>query len=186
MIKEACTKKLPKTTCVWTARHVPPKPWSLGNVLELLIGWFVCAALTTEMCLGIWVDGCVCGAQPVRARVGAGKASTASRLPAWHQNRWMPLIITVCNVLNSITPPSCSIQHLSRSLAEAVCRMSERSCIHRHQVNPWSYLSHQENLHTFSSVQQLRYKLADYHVLVCIQGEMRRNNVASITVETRP
>lgn len=102
-----------------------PKPWSSGEAFEVLIGWFVCVAGASEKCLGTCVDGCVRGSQPVRARVGAGKALTASRLPAWHQNRWMSLIVTVCNVLNSII--SClslcrSVQHLSlvRSLAEAV------------------------------------------------------------------
>lgn len=93
-----------------------PKPWSSGEAFEVLIGWFVCVAGASEMCLGTRVDGCVCGSQPVRARVGAGKALTASRLPAWHQNRWMSLIVTVCNLLNSII--SClslcrPIQHLS-------------------------------------------------------------------------
>lgn len=48
---------------------------------------------------------CLCpGSQPVRAGVGAGNAPTASRLPAWHQSRWMLLIVTVCNVFNSIIP----------------------------------------------------------------------------------
>lgn len=56
-----------------------------------------------KTCLGIWVDGCVCGSLAVRHGLGAGRTLTASRLPAWQQNRWMPLIITVCNRPNSIT-----------------------------------------------------------------------------------
>lgn len=45
------------------------------------------------------------GSEPARgAGVGAGNAPSASRLPTWHQNRWMPLIVTVCNVCSSIIP----------------------------------------------------------------------------------
>lgn len=59
--------------------------------------WNVSRNLCWWMCL--WPDS-----QPARTRLGAGNALTASRLPAWHQNRWMPLIVTVCNVFSSIIP----------------------------------------------------------------------------------
>lgn len=59
--------------------------------------WNVSRNLCWWMCL--WLSS-----QPVRARVGAGNTLTASRLPAWHRNRWMPLIVTVCNVFSSIIP----------------------------------------------------------------------------------
>lgn len=109
-----------------------PKPWSSGWVLEVLIGWFVCVAGAYETRLGTCVDGCVCGSQPVRAGVGAGKALTASRLPARHQNRWMPLIVTVCNVLNSIIPGLSRFHTTSLSLLNtgALCTESERTCIY--------------------------------------------------------
>lgn len=74
------------------------------------------------MCL--WL-GSACEAY----RVDAGNALTASRLPAVHQNRWMPLIVTVSNVLNSIIPSlSRSMQHLPHSLMEAARRKPELHC----------------------------------------------------------
>lgn len=91
------------------------------------IDWVICMCcccswnVSRNMCwwMCLWL-----GSQPVRA--SGGNALTASRLPAWHQNRWMPLIVTVCNVFNSIIP-CLSIQHLSHALTEAVCRKSARS-----------------------------------------------------------
>ena len=137
-----------------------PKPWSSGEAFEVLIGWFVCVAGASEMCLGTCVDGCVCGSQPVRARVGAGKALTASRLPAWHQNRWMSLIVTVCNVLDSII--SClslcrfHTTSLSRSFARRGRRRESGRSSRRQRSKSWFYLSRREIFHIFSWEQQLR------------------------------
>lgn len=181
MMTEACLKErpeqkeisqLPKKTCMraaLTQDMFPPKTLKFRRGVRG-IDWVICMCcrrswnVSRNMCwwMCLWL-----GSQPVRARVGAGNALTASRLPAWHQNRWMPLIVTVCNVFNSIIPSlslNLSIQHLSRSLAEAVCREPERSCIQRQQRKSWFYLSHQESLH-FSWVEQLRYKVVNCYVI---------------------
>lgn len=130
-----------KRACVWCIhpRCVLFKPRSVGNVFQVLIGWFVCAAFTTEMCLGIWVDGCVCGSQAARPTVGAGRALTASRLPAWQQNRWMPLIITVCNTLNSITStgPAPTAPRLSCLLATGALGESLPGIV---SINDWEII----------------------------------------------
>lgn len=46
--------------------------------------------------------------------------------PAWHQNKWMPLIITAYNVCISITLPFRVIKHVSCSFAEGA--LSDTSC----------------------------------------------------------
>lgn len=87
--------------------------WCSWNVSKNMCWW---------MCL--WL-GSACEGY----RVDAGNALTASRLPAVHQNRWMPLIVTVSNVLNSIIPSlSRPMQHLPRSLMEAARRKPELHC----------------------------------------------------------
>lgn len=139
------------------------------------IDWVICMCcrcswnVSRNMCwwMCLWL-----GSQPVRARVGVGNALTASRLHAWHQNRWMPLIVTVCNVFNSIIPSlslSLSIQHLSRLLTEAVCRKSELY-LETAEGSHNFYLAHQENFHIMSWVQKLQYKVLTIMFLVCVKG----------------
>lgn len=124
MMKETCMKErlehkeisqLRKKTCV---RAALTQDTFLPKTLKFRRGvrgidWVICMCcrrswnVSRNMCwwMCLWL-----GSQSVRARLGAGNALTASRLPAWHQNRWMPLIVTVCNVFNSIIP-SLSLPH---------------------------------------------------------------------------
>lgn len=102
------------------------KPFSSGCVRG--IDWVICMCyrrcwnvsrnMYWWMCL--WL-GSACEGY----RVDAGNALTASRLPGWHQNRWMPLIVTVSNVLSSIIPSlslfpcNISLIHSWRQLAKS-------------------------------------------------------------------
>lgn len=92
-------------TCTYS-RHVPAQSLQV-QARRRGIDWVICMCcqrswnVSRNLCwwMRLWLSS-----QPVRARVGAGNTLTASRLPAWHWNRWMPLIVTVCNVFSSIIP----------------------------------------------------------------------------------
>lgn len=86
--------------------HSTHVPWSSGEAFRG-IDWVICMCCRRSWNVSRNTCWWMClwpGSQPVRAGVGAGNALTASRLLAWHQNRWMPLIVNVCNVFNSIIP----------------------------------------------------------------------------------
>lgn len=107
--------------------------WGSWNVSENTRWW---------MCL--WP-----GAEPSRgADVGAGNVQTASRLPAWHQNRWMPLIVTVCNVCSSIIPFPPALR-LSRWPEEAACRVLEQECVSRDSGRTYDFIYHTGKASTY-------------------------------------
>lgn len=118
MIKGRCTKdkleqkemsQLQKKTSMWLALTQDmflPKVFKFRRGIRG-IDWVICMCCQRSWIVSRNLCWWMClwpSSQPVRARVGAGNTLTASRLPAWHQNRWMPLIVTVCNVFNSIIP----------------------------------------------------------------------------------
>lgn len=111
--------------------------WCSWNVSKNMCWW---------MCL--WL-GSACEGY----RVDAGNALTASRLPAVHQNRWMPLIVTVSNVLNSIIP---SLSHAtSPSFTHGSSSQKARAalCIHSQQSKSWFCLPCWEKFNILSWVQ---------------------------------